>query len=51
MKTDRIYINLLPFTYNRVGSILYFLILGIPVYQRVGTKRKIFFWLLKDKND
>lgn len=52
MKTDKnIYINLLLFTYATVGTLSYFKILGIPVYQRVGYKKQIFFWLLKDKND
>lgn len=52
MKTDKkIYINLLLFTYATAGALSYFKILGIPVYQRVGSKIKLFFWALKAKND
>ena len=51
MKADKRYINLLLFTYARIGDVSYFKILGIPVYRRVGYKKQIFFWLLKDKND
>lgn len=52
MKTDKnIYINLLLFTYERAGAISLIRLLGFSVYQRVGSKIKLFFWVLKAKND
>lgn len=51
MKADKRYINLLLFTYERIGDVSYFKIVGLPIYQRVGNVRKILFWVLKDKND
>ena len=51
MKTDKIYIILLLLTYERIGDISLVKLLGFRVYQRVGYKRQLFFWLLKAKND